>query len=279
MSSKTRWIRAGVLIAVACGALSQSLPGWRNFVVDVKGQGFHRRQSALASGFDDFALKTAAEITGATGPNEPVGLFVPCGNDVLGIHLRYLVAPRPVHVITTGFPEACAVIAKNRLAVVHALRCPGDPASRAGSLSGPSGPPRDGFARVDVAGICGGLNGLVDSLGKLDEGIPVAVDAPVDGATVAAGPLLVRGWCQDWGGLACSEIRFFVDGMEVPPASFKRFPRPDVAAVLPRLGDTSTAGYEALLPAQAAGRRTLVVFFRLPDGRMRRQSVALEVAR
>lgn len=263
MSSTSRWIRAGVLIAAACGASSQSLPRWRSLLGEVKGQGFPAREAALASGFDDFALKTAAEIAGEARPNEPVGLLVPCGNHVVGIHLRYLVAPRPVHVITTGFPEACAVIARNRLAVVHALRCPG----------------RDGFARVDVAGICGEMPGLVDSLGKLDEGIPVAVDAPVDGATVPGGPLLVRGWCQDWGGLACSEIRFFVDGMEVPPASFKRFPRPDVAAVLPRLGDTSTAGYEALLPAQAPGRRTLVVFFRLPDGRMRRQSVALEVGR
>lgn len=256
-------LRAIALVVVLSGAGVQALPRWWALVQDVSLHGFQARDAALAASYGSEVLRTAAEISLSAAPREPIGLMIPCGNEVIGIHLRLLVAPRPVVAIREGFPEACAAIARQRLSVVHALRCPG----------------RDAFARVDAAGVCGDLRGLVESLGKIDEGIPVAVDVPEDGARLPVGPFVVQGWCQDLTG-PWDEIRFFLDGIEVTPNVLERFPRPDVAAVLPHLGDASSAGYRAVLPAQTPGRRSLVVFFRLPDGRARRQGpIDLEYGR
>jgi len=63
-----------------------------------------------------------------------------------------------------------------------------------------------------------------------------------------------------------------IDGEERPFVAGARVPRPDVAAVMPSLGDCRTAGYEAVyafVPGDE-GVHVLDVLFRSADGRERR---------
>ena len=105
---------------------------------------------------------------------------------------------------------------------------------------------------------------------RYDASIPVAVDAPTDGA-VLSGTLDVRGWCQLRGGGAVEPAEFRIDGVLARVLALERTPRPDVAAAIPEIGEASHAGYAARLDASglAAGAHDLKVTFRAADGRRR----------
>ena len=62
-----------------------------------------------------------------------------------------------------------------------------------------------------------------------------------------------------------------VSDAPVLPIGTRRFPRPDVAAALPGMGDVSEAGFELRLAVAAleAGPHRLTVTFRTKDGRAR----------
>ena len=64
-----------------------------------------------------------------------------------------------------------------------------------------------------------------------------SMDGPVEGQQ-GQGTLLVRGWAREPGEDLL--VRVLVGGVEVEPASFRRVPRPDVAAALPQMGDCSS---------------------------------------
>lgn len=87
---------------------------------------------------------------------------------------------------------------------------------------------------------------LVSSLWSgLTEGeveIPGWIDEPAEGARVA-GRVVVGGWCQERGGTPCAAVRLWVDGREVEAARIERFPRRDVEAAVPGIGDCSRAGW------------------------------------
>lgn len=72
--------------------------------------------------------------------------------------------------------------------------------------------------------------------------IPGWIDEPAEGRTVAR-RFHVGGWCQERGGRPCAAVRVWVDGREVDAARIERFPRPDVGAAVPELGDCSRAGW------------------------------------
>ncbi|MBK9090789.1 MAG: hypothetical protein IPL90_17810 [Holophagales bacterium] len=95
-----------------------------------------------------------------------------------------------------------------------------------------------------------------------------SMDGPVEGQQVR-GDLLVRGWAREPGEDLL--VKILVDGAEVVPASFRRVPRPDVAAALPQMGDCTSAGYEAIVPrpAGAPDEVEVSVQFRSRSGRMR----------
>lgn len=105
---------------------------------------------------------------------------------------------------------------------------------------------------------------------RYDAGIPVSVDSPAD-RDVVARELAVRGWCQLLGGFPVEPVEFRLDGVPVQILSLERFPRPDVADVIPAIGDVSKAGFRARLDAQELppGAHVLVVTFRASDGRQR----------
>jgi hypothetical protein len=95
-----------------------------------------------------------------------------------------------------------------------------------------------------------------------------SIDVPAAGATVR-GTLTVSGWARMPGeDLAVSIL---VDGEERPVLSFERFPRPDVQAAVPRLGDCSRAGYRATLALDEGddGPHEVAAVFRTADGRER----------
>lgn len=100
-----------------------------------------------------------------------------------------------------------------------------------------------------------------------------SMDGPVEGQHVR-GDLLVRGWAREPGEDLL--VKILVGGAEVEPASFRRVPRPDVAAALPQMGDCSSAGYEAIVPRSpgAAGEVVVSVQFRSRSGRMRHYPAA-----
>jgi hypothetical protein len=85
----------------------------------------------------------------------------------------------------------------------------------------------------------------------------------------ARGPLLVAGWArvpdEDL------DVTILIDGEERTPISYRRVPRDDVARALPRMGDCSAAGFEALYAPRPddAGRHELLVLFQSRDGRYR----------
>lgn len=105
---------------------------------------------------------------------------------------------------------------------------------------------------------------------RYDADIPVSVDSPAD-RDVVARELTVRGWCQLLGGSPVEPVEFRLDGVPVRTLSLERFPRPDVASVIPAIGETSRAGYAAHLDASALspGPHVLRVTFRAADGRRR----------
>jgi hypothetical protein len=85
---------------------------------------------------------------------------------------------------------------------------------------------------TDRAALLGGVE---------DPSLTGSVDGPAEGQTVN-GAFVVRGW-----GRVPDEdlaVRVLIDGEE-RPTTISRVPRPDVASVLPQLGDCSKAGYEA----------------------------------
>jgi hypothetical protein len=105
------------------------------------------------------------------------------------------------------------------------------------------------------------------SSGAADEAIPAALDFPRPGASVR-GSLRVSGWARSPAGPVDVQI-LLSPGEHVVPV--RRFPRPDVCAAVPALGDCSQAGFEAVVPAEGPNaEHLLVVELRGPDGRTRR---------
>jgi hypothetical protein len=95
-----------------------------------------------------------------------------------------------------------------------------------------------------------------------------SIDLPEEDATVT-GDLVVRGWARIPG--RDLEVTVLIDGAARAPIREARHPRADVQAVLPHLGDCSTAGYESVFAFQPGdkGEHELSVVFRGPDDRVR----------
>lgn len=72
-----------------------------------------------------------------------------------------------------------------------------------------------------------------------------SIDEPIQGQEVQ-GDLKIRGWAHEPGEDLL--VTILVRGGEVRTSSFRRVPRPDVASVIPEMGDCSAAGYEAIVP-------------------------------
>ena len=108
--------------------------------------------------------------------------------------------------------------------------------------------------------------------GMEDESLRGSVDSPPPDGEVR-GPLTVHGWArmpdEDL------DVTIVIDGEYRPPASFRRTSRPDVARALPRMGNTDTAGYEAVFEPQAGdeGPHELMAVLRSRDGRVRHYPV------
>ncbi|MBK6406057.1 MAG: hypothetical protein IPF66_13985 [Holophagales bacterium] len=102
----------------------------------------------------------------------------------------------------------------------------------------------------------------------MDPDLLSSVDDPAGTAVVTA-PLRVRGWCQERGGGLVIPVEFRVDGAIVAPERIVRTARPDVAAAIPEVGDTSRAGYEAYFGIDAIppGEHVLEVVFETADRR------------
>jgi hypothetical protein len=105
---------------------------------------------------------------------------------------------------------------------------------------------------------------------RYDADIPVSIDRPAEGEVVGR-ELVVAGWCQLRGGAAVAPVEFRIDGTPVQPGRLDRTPRPDVASVIPEIGDASRAGYEARLDVSglSPGAHVVRVTFRAADGRRR----------
>ncbi|MEP7132809.1 MAG: glycosyltransferase family 39 protein [Acidobacteriota bacterium] len=107
-----------------------------------------------------------------------------------------------------------------------------------------------GEARPEVAAVWW-------SLEKDDDTIPGWIDAS-PGGRVVRGALFVGGWAKSAAGDV--EVAIAFDGG--PVVTPERFARPDVASVLPELGDTSTTGWRATVAA--------------PPGRLRERAMSVE---
>lgn len=94
------------------------------------------------------------------------------------------------------------------------------------------------------------LTSLWSGLRGPQEDVPGWIDAPAEDATVA-GRVVVTGWCQEKGKGPCAAIRVWLDGVEVDAARIERFPRPDVQAAVPDIGDCSRAGWRTAFEAGA----------------------------
>jgi 4-amino-4-deoxy-L-arabinose transferase-like glycosyltransferase len=102
---------------------------------------------------------------------------------------------------------------------------------------------------------------------RVDDTIPAGLDEPAEGARVMP-PFRVRGWSQERGGGRVDPVEFRLDGLLLVGLAVTRTPRPDVAAVLPAIGDASAAGWEVVLsPKVAPGRHALTVSFQAGDRR------------
>ena len=74
-------------------------------------------------------------------------------------------------------------------------------------------------------------------------------------------------------------VAFRIDGRLLLGVSVARSPRPDVASVLPEIGDASAAGWEAILSARVApGRHVLTVTFQAGDRRRVYPPRTIEIA-
>lgn len=104
--------------------------------------------------------------------------------------------------------------------------------------------------------------------GREDAALTGNVDAPAEDQTVR-GTLEVAGWARLPGEDLIVSI--LVDGGERPFRTFTRFPRPDVQAAVPALGDCTGAGFRATFafyPGEE-GSHEIVAVFRSADGRER----------
>jgi hypothetical protein len=102
---------------------------------------------------------------------------------------------------------------------------------------------------------------------KNDESIPGWLDAS-PGGKIVTGPLEISGWAKSR--LGDVDVRIVLDdGRVVAP---ERVPRPDVARVVPELGDTSRAGFQAILEPRDASPadHSVAVELRDPRGAVRR---------
>lgn len=115
------------------------------------------------------------------------------------------------------------------------------------------------------------LTSLWSGLSGNEEEIPGWIDAPAEDATVA-GRVVVTGWCQEKGKGPCAAIRVWLDGVEVDAARIERFPRPDVQAAVPGIGDCSRAGWRTAFEAGALapGRHCVAAALVGESGRHRR---------
>ncbi len=102
---------------------------------------------------------------------------------------------------------------------------------------------------------------------KNDDTIPGWIDASPGGRTVR-GALSVSGWAKSVSGDVDVAIAFDGGPVLLP----ERFPRPDVGAVLPELGDTAAAGFRAMVPPPPGGVRPRAMTVELKDrqGRVRK---------
>lgn len=94
-----------------------------------------------------------------------------------------------------------------------------------------------------------------------------SLDDPAEDSVVL-GSLRLHGWAREAG--RDLGVRFLLDG--IPQAiSVSRVPRPDVAIVLPALGDCGSAGYEAVIPfdREKRGTHEIIVVFTSEDFRQR----------
>lgn len=103
---------------------------------------------------------------------------------------------------------------------------------------------------VALAGTRALLSTLWSGLTGPEVEIPGWIDAPAEDAA-AAGRVVVTGWCQETGGRPCAAVRVWMDGVEVEAARVERFPRPDVEAAVPGIGDSSRAGWRTAFEAGA----------------------------
>jgi hypothetical protein len=127
----------------------------------------------------------------------------------------------------------------------------------------------DGTVRVAETGSL--LTSLWSGLTGTQSEISGWMDEPAEGRTVA-GRFLVGGWCQEHGGRPCVSIRVWMDGVEVDAARIERFPRPDVQAAIPGIGDCSRAGWRTEFEpgALAPGRHCVAAALIVEGGRHRR---------
>ncbi|MFN7989069.1 MAG: hypothetical protein U0529_16470 [Thermoanaerobaculia bacterium] len=125
----------------------------------------------------------------------------------------------------------------------------------------------DPAANAAVLAQASGLGAVTFPEDSLD--LLCAIDEPAEGSVVG-GELRARGWAQDESGPA-EIVDVSVDGDRRPPAGLVRTPRPDAAAAFPKLGDTSSAGWEMKVPRLPSdiGAATLSVRFRAKSGRVR----------
>jgi hypothetical protein len=183
-------------------------------------------------------------------------------------------------------PSGAYAIAGDRVDIKHAVRC--DLAPRTPILLRPDGcggwfvertfaavPDLAVFVSADGAPRVVETRALFSSLWSgltgPEEEVPGWIDEPAEGRTVAS-RFVVGGWCQERGGAPCVAVRLWVDGREVDSTRIQRFPRPDVAAVVPGMGDCSRAGWRAAFgPGEIApGRHCVAAALIGAGGRNRR---------
>ncbi len=135
---------------------------------------------------------------------------------------------------------------------------------------------RRGHAILDAFRIVARGSGVAAAY-RVDDRIPGSIDEPPEGARVTL-PFRARGWCQERGGGRVDAVEIRIDGFLLEDARVTRTPRPDVAAVIPAIGDASTAGWEArLAPNVPPGRHMLTVTFQAGDRRRVYPSRAIEI--
>jgi hypothetical protein len=102
---------------------------------------------------------------------------------------------------------------------------------------------------------------------KNDESVPGWLDASPGGKLVR-GPLEISGWAKS--SLGEVDVRVVLDDGRV--AVPERLPRPDVARVVPELGDTSRAGFRTIFQSRDStpADHAIAVEFRDPRGAVRR---------